>query len=152
MTYIGGPPASGCIFCNALQTADERGHLVLAREPAIVMLNKFPYSNGHLLVAPHRHAAELGGLLPGEFQTLMSTLQRAATILAGALRPEGMNVGMNVGNAAGAGVADHLHWHIVPRWVGDTNFMTVLAEVRVIPEHLETMYDRLKPLFDAATA
>jgi ATP adenylyltransferase len=151
MAYIGGPPASGCIFCNALQTADWRGHLVLAREPAIVMLNKFPYSNGHLLVAPHRHAADLGELPPDEFQSLMSALQRAATVLAGALHPEGVNVGMNVGTAAGAGVADHLHWHIVPRWVGDTNFMTVIADVRVIPEHLEAMYDRLKPLFDATT-
>lgn len=112
------------------------------------MLNKFPYANGHLMVAPRRHAAQLRALPPEEFRVLMDTLRRATTVLGEALHAEGMNVGMNLGAAAGAGVVDHLHWHIVPRWVGDTNFMPLLAEVRVVPEHLETMYDRLKPLFE----
>jgi ATP adenylyltransferase len=101
-------------------------------------------------VAPRRHVAHLNELSRGEFQVLMEMLQRATGVLADAFRPEGMNVGMNIGAAAGAGVADHAHWHIVPRWVGDTSFMPVFAEVRVIPEHLEATYDRLKPVFDAA--
>jgi ATP adenylyltransferase len=150
MAYIGGPKTPGCIFCNALTTADRRGDLVLSREPAIVMLNKFPYNNGHLLVAPRRHAAHLGELSPDEFRTLMDRVHRTATVLSEAVRAEGLNLGMNMGAAAGAGVADHLHWHIVPRWVGDTNFMPMLADVRVIPEHIEAMYDRLQPLFDSA--
>lgn len=150
MAYITGPKDSGCIFCAAVQAGDLRGQLVLAQQPAVVMLNKFPYSNGHLLVAPRRHVANLNELSRGEFQVLMEMLQRATGVLADAFRPEGMNVGMNIGAAAGAGVADHAHWHIVPRWVGDTSFMPVFAEVRVIPEHLEATYDRLKPVFDAA--
>jgi ATP adenylyltransferase len=149
MAYIVGPKDSGCIFCAAAQSRDLRAQLVLAQQPAVVMLNKFPYTNGHLLVAPHRHAAHLSDLPRDEFQQLMDMLQRATTVLADSLRPEGMNVGMNIGAAAGAGVADHAHWHIVPRWVGDTSFMPVFAEVRVVPEHLEATYDRLKPLFDA---
>ncbi|MFI5396554.1 MAG: HIT family protein [Candidatus Binatia bacterium] len=148
MAYVGGPKTPGCIFCNAIETDDLRGHLVLSRQPTLVMLNKFPYISGHLLVAPRRHTAQLGALPSEEFRTLMDTLRRAATVLGETLHAEGMNVGMNLGAAAGAGVADHLHWHIVPRWVGDTNFMPLLAEVRVVPEHLETMYDRLKPLFE----
>lgn len=149
MAYVTGPKESGCIFCAALQTADPRHSLVLAQHPALVMLNKFPYANGHVMVAPPRHAAELGALPPDEFQTLMRVLHRAATLLAAACRPEGMNVGMNIGTAAGAGVKDHLHWHIVPRWNGDTNFMPMLADVRVVPEHLEATYDRLRPAFQA---
>ncbi len=152
MAYIGGPRASGCIFCAAADTDDARGQLVLARQPAIVMLNKYPYANGHLMVAPRRHVAHVRALPHDEFQALMAALQRAATVLADSLHPEGMNIGMNIGSAAGAGIADHVHWHIVPRWIGDTNFMPLLADVRVVPEHLETMYDRLKPLFDAAPA
>jgi ATP adenylyltransferase len=150
MAYIVGPKDPGCIFCAAVQSSDLRGQLVLVQQPAVVMLNKFPYTNGHLLVAPRRHAARLSDLSRDEFQPLMDMLQRATAVLADALRPEGMNVGMNIGAAAGAGVADHAHWHIVPRWVGDTSFMPLFAEVRVIPEHLEATYDRLKPLFDAA--
>ena len=149
MAYIGGPKTSDCIFCAAVETDDRRGQLVLLQQPAIVMLNKYPYANGHLMVAPRRHAAQLSALPSEEFHTLMRVLQHAVTLLADSLHPEGMNVGMNIGTAAGAGVADHVHWHIVPRWAGDTNFMPVFAEVRVIPEHLDAMYDRLKPVFDA---
>jgi ATP adenylyltransferase len=147
MAYVGGPKAAGCIFCTALTTEDRRAALVLARRPALVMLNRFPYISGHLMVAPHRHVADLSALPAEEFQTLMGVLQRAATLLANAYHPEGMNIGLNLGAAAGAGVTDHLHWHIVPRWGGDTNFMPMLADVRVIPEHLDATYDRLQPLF-----
>ena len=152
MDYVVGPKEVGCIFCAASQTADRRRGLVLAQHPAVVMLNKFPYVNGHIMVAPRRHAADLSTLPSDEFQILMQVLQRTIAAVADAFRPDGMNIGMNIGAAAGAGVADHLHWHIVPRWVGDTNFMPMLADVRVIPEHLEETYDRLKPVFEPLEA
>ena len=147
MAYVGAPKTPGCIFCTALTADDQRAALVLAQRPALVMLNRFPYASGHLMVAPHRHVADLSVLPPDDFQTLMGVLQRAATLVADAYHPEGMNIGLNLGAAAGAGVADHLHWHIVPRWGGDTNFMPMLADVRVIPEHLDATYERLQPLF-----
>jgi len=108
------------------------------------MLNKFPYGYAHLMVAPRTHTADLGALSPDEFHAVMDTLRGAASRLATAFHPDGMNIGMNLGVAGGAGVADHLHWHIVPRWVGDTNFMPLLADVRIMPEHLDTTYERLK--------
>jgi ATP adenylyltransferase len=149
MAYIGGPKTSGCIFCTAKQAPDGRADLVLAQHPAIVMLNKYPYASGHVMVAPQRHVASLTDLPTDEYQTLMAVVQRATAIIREAFQPEGLNLGMNIGAAAGAGIADHVHWHIVPRWVGDTNFMPLLADVRVMPEHLEATYDRLRPLFAA---
>jgi len=147
MAYVGAPKTPGCIFCTASTADDQRAALVLAQRPALVMLNRFPYASGHLMVAPHRHVADLSVLPPDDFQTLMGVLQRAAALVADAYHPEGMNIGLNLGAAAGAGVTDHLHWHIVPRWSGDTNFMPMLADVRVIPEHLDATYERLRPLF-----
>jgi ATP adenylyltransferase len=152
MTYVAGKREPGCIFCLAAATTDLRRHLVLAQEPALVMLNKFPYASAHLLIAPHTHAADLGALSPDESYAVMDTLRGAAARLGEAFHPDGMNIGMNLGAAGGAGVADHLHWHIVPRWRGDTNFMPLLAEVRVMPEHLEATYDKLQPLFAAPGA
>jgi ATP adenylyltransferase len=130
-----------------LQAEDDRAHLVLARTPALVMLNKYPYANGHVMVAPLQHTADLPGMRPQDYAALMQALQQTVSHVAEAFGPQGMNVGMNLGEAGGAGVADHLHWHIVPRWVGDTNFMPLLAEARVVSEHLEATYDRLRPLF-----
>ncbi|MFQ5665676.1 MAG: HIT family protein [Candidatus Binatia bacterium] len=147
MAYVAAQKERTCIFCAARDTDDQRAALVLARRPALIMLNKFPYANGHLMVAPRRHAAHLDALSPDEFATLMRAVHRTATLLDTALRPDGMNLGINLGAAAGAGVKDHLHWHIVPRWLGDTNFMPMLADVRVIPEHLDATYSRLEPLF-----
>jgi ATP adenylyltransferase len=152
MTYVTGEKEPGCIFCRAATATDLRHHLVLVQQPAVVMLNKFPYANAHLLVAPRTHVANLGALSIDEFHTVMDMLRRAAALLGDTFHPDGMNLGMNLGAAAGAGVADHLHWHIVPRWVGDTNFMPMLADVRVIPEHLEATYDRLQPIFSALNA
>jgi ATP adenylyltransferase len=152
MAYVGGPKAPGCIFCAAIDSRDPRQSLVLAQKPAVVMLNKFPYANAHLLVAPRQHVADLGMLPANELHTLIDVVQRATQLLADALHPDGMNLGMNLGAAAGAGVADHLHWHIVPRWNGDTNFMPLLADVRVIAEHLEATYARLRPLFQSLDA
>ncbi len=152
MGYVAGPKEAGCIFCTASQTDDRRRSLVFAQYPAVVMLNKFPYVNGHVMVAPQRHAGDMSTLPADEFRILMEVVQRTITALAQALHPDGMNVGMNLGAAAGAGVTDHLHWHIVPRWIGDTNFMPMLGEVRVIPEHLEATYDRLRPVLEALHA
>lgn len=149
MTYIAGEKPTGCIFCLAAATTDLRPQLVLVQQPAVVMLNKFPYASAHLLVAPRTHTADLGALSADEFHAVMDTLRDAAARLTQTFHPDGMNIGMNLGAAGGAGVADHLHWHIVPRWIGDTNFMPMLADVRVMPEHLEATYDRLRPTFAA---
>jgi ATP adenylyltransferase len=151
MTYVGGERAPGCIFCAATEGA-ARERLLLGATPAsLVMLNRYPYQNGHLMIAPRRHAAALADLPAAEHVDLAETLRRAVESLGAAFRPEGFNVGMNLGACAGAGVADHLHWHVVPRWVGDTNFMPFLADVRVIPQHLLDCYDRLRPAFDWLT-
>jgi ATP adenylyltransferase len=147
MAYVARPKTPGCIFCHAAETDDRRGALVLVQQPAIVMLNRFPYAHAHMMVAPRRHVGDLGALPSDEFRVLTEELRRASTRLSEAFHPQGMNIGMNLGAVAGAGVADHVHWHLVPRWLGDTNFMPVLADVRVMPEHLEALYDRLQPVF-----
>ncbi len=153
MAYIGGAKEAGCVFCTKPAAPDLRAGLVLTRaRHAVVMLNRFPYANGHLMVAPRRHTADLGALAAGEYAELMETMRRSAALLQHALQPDGVNIGINLGVAAGAGIADHLHWHVVPRWVGDVNFMPLIGEVRVIPEHLEAMYDRLRPAFAALDA
>ncbi len=148
MAYIGAPKESGCIFCELPAATDQQAALVLARTAhSVVLLNRFPYQNGHVMVAPRQHSAELGAL-PGEaYAELGETLRRAVRLLQAFFRPDGVNVGMNLGSAAGAGITDHLHWHIVPRWIGDTNFMPLIGEVRVIPEHLTALWARLRPLF-----
>jgi ATP adenylyltransferase len=149
MAYIGAPKQGGCIFCAAAD-ADPKAALVLAAgEHALVMLNRYPYGNGHLMVAPRRHTADLNALAPAAFAALNETLRRSLALLQATFRPDGMNVGLNLGAAAGAGVAEHLHWHLVPRWNGDTNFMPVIAEVSCIPEHLEALWARLRPVFAA---
>jgi len=148
MQYIAAPKSDGCIFCTPTDTAALRPALVLGvTAHARVMLNKYPYANGHLLIAPRRHTAQLTDLPEDEFCDLMSLLRRAVAVVETALRPQGVNVGMNLGACAGAGVTDHLHWHVVPRWVGDTNFMPVVGAVRVMPQHLLESYDRLRPYF-----
>ena len=151
MQYLTEPPPTGCFFCVALATDDERAHLVLGRDAdAVVLLNKYPYGHGHLLVAPHRHVARPEELADGEYDALMRALRRAGVALGQAFKPEGMNLGMNLGRAGGAGVADHCHWHLLPRWNGDTNFMPLIGEVKVLSEHLLATYDRLRPLFALA--
>ena len=154
MAYIDqGPNEEGCIFCDKFRADNPRNALVLAHTlHSGVMLNKYPYNNGHLLVAPKQHAKDLSSLSPEEYADLNGTLLRAVEIVRQALNPAGINVGMNLGKCAGAGIEDHLHWHIVPRWDGDTNFMPVVAETRVMPQHLLDSYDRLKPLFNNVAA
>jgi len=148
MAYVGGEaPARGCIFCTALDD-DPRTRLVLgATERSIVMLNRYPYASGHVLVAPRRHTADLPGLDAEAHTDLAETLRRSVSTLDRILTPQGMNVGMNLGACAGAGIVDHLHWHVVPRWTGDTNFMTTVAEARIMPQHLLDTWDRLRPAF-----
>ena len=150
MAYVGAAGApQGCIFCAA-PTGDPRERLLVATTVhSVVMLNRFPYQSGHLMVAPRRHTADLPGLGAAEHADLAETLRHALAVLGDAFRPEGFNVGMNLGACAGAGFADHLHWHIVPRWSGDTNFMPVLADVKVVPQHLLETWDRLRAAFDA---
>jgi ATP adenylyltransferase len=149
MEYIEGHGAEGgCIFCAPPGAGDDRARLILQRgRHAFVMLNRFPYSAGHLMVAPYAHVARLQGLEPSARADLMEHLAGASRVLEHGYGSEGLNLGANLGTAAGAGVADHLHFHLVPRWTGDTNFMTVVGETRVIPEHLERTYERLAPLF-----
>jgi ATP adenylyltransferase len=126
----------------------DRERLILHRgRHAFVLLNRFPYAAGHLMVAPYAHAARLHGLDPEACGELMALLARSAEILEATFACEGLNVGANLGKAAGAGFADHLHFHVVPRWSGDVNFMTSIGEIRVIPTHIEHTYDRLRPAF-----
>lgn len=151
MTYIRGEsevPASGCVFCLPEETAGDRDRLVLHRGAhAFVIMNKYPYTNGHLMVAPYRHTADPGALSEAETLEMHQLLVRARDVLRATAAPHGFNIGMNLGQIAGAGVADHLHLHLVPRWSGDTNFMPVFADVRVIPQHLEETCDILRRAF-----
>lgn len=148
MTLISAPKRKGCIFCQLPRETNRRDSLVLeATRASVVMLNRFPYNSGHVMVAPRRHVGALERLTATERRGLDAALHRAAAIVRTEFRPEGMNIGMNAGIAAGAGIADHLHWHVVPRWVGDTNFMPALGTVKVMPEHLLATYDRLHPHF-----
>ncbi len=150
MAYVAGHKEPGCLFCNVPKAADARATLLLGTTShALVMLNRFPYANGHVMVAPLAHTADLDGLDAAAYAGVMAALRQAVRVLREAFQPQGLNIGMNLGAAAGAGVADHLHWHVVPRWIGDTNFMPLLGEVRVMPEHLLATYDRLRPHFGA---
>jgi ATP adenylyltransferase len=136
-----------CIFCDAGAHAD--AELVLLRGlHCFVILNLYPYNNGHLMVAPNRHINTLTSLVPEEQSELMIMARRSEMALTEAYHPHGINVGINLGKAAGAGIEDHLHVHLVPRWAGDTNFMTAVAETRVLPEALQQTADRLRPIFE----
>lgn len=153
LTYIEKPaPNDPCFFCaNPARTdvAGRREGLVLyVDEHAAVLMNRFPYGSAHLMVSPRTHTADFAGLDSAAAAGLTAVLQRAMAALQRAYRPHGMNLGMNLGRVAGAGVADHLHWHVLPRWEGDCNFMPLLSETKVMPQHLEETYDRLLPYFE----
>lgn len=145
-------PVGGCIFCDKPKqsTAEaRRDALVLWNDDLVsVIMNLYPYANAHLLVSPRVHTHDFAGMDLALHTSLQSAVARSVRVLEQAYAPAGFNIGMNVGRPAGAGIADHLHWHIVPRWQGDTNFMTVVADTRVIPEHTRNTYDRLLPLFE----
>jgi ATP adenylyltransferase len=143
--YILSDKQPGCVFCNMLEAEDDRANLILERnERAFLVLNKYPYNNGHLMAVPYHHADSIEKLMPEDVSGMMAIVERAVRALRRAMHPEGFNIGMNIGKVAGAGVKDHVHCHIVPRWNGDTNFMPVLAEVRLIPQDLWDTYDQLK--------
>ena len=146
MDYILSEKDEGCIFCNALLEQD--GLTLYKGKMTMVVMNKFPYINGHLLVAPTQHLSALHQLKRDEMGCLLETVEKSVGILTKVMRPDGFNVGLNLGKVAGAGVEEHLHFHIVPRWFGDTNALTVFADVRVIPEHLMATYKNLKPYFE----
>jgi ATP adenylyltransferase len=147
--YVSGTSESkGCVFCRAQNDAEAEQLVLFRGETCFVILNLFPYNNGHLMVVPCRHVATLADSTPEELGELMRLTQRAEMALTEAYRPQGINVGMNLGRPAGAGVLDHLHVHLVPRWTGDTNFMSVIGEVRVLPEALEHTAARLRPVFE----
>ncbi len=141
-------PEEGCLFEPPGKKKHDKKLLLLYRDDkTVVLLNRFPYTNGHLLVAPMRHVAELTELDTIESSALMSMIQQCSEILKNHLNFDGLNIGCNIGASAGAGIADHLHFHLVPRWNGDHNFMTVLADIRTIPEHIDQTFDRLLPYF-----
>jgi ATP adenylyltransferase len=148
MAYIGGPRSEGCLLCDLPRENRDRESLILHRGPrTYVVMNRYPYNNGHLMIVPHRHCADLGELSTEDSLELMHETQRATRILRRVFSAEGFNVGMNLGKVAGAGIAEHLHIHVVPRWVGDTNFMPVLADTKVMPDYLEATYEKLAPSF-----
>ena len=151
--YIKGPPPRDCIFCTLPQDGRDREHRILHQGTrAFVILNTFPYNSGHLMVVPHRHVADLGALADDEILEVIHLTTAAMEAIQGAYGSAGFNVGANLGRAAGAGIVDHVHLHVVPRWVGDTNFMPVLGEVKVLPEDLSVTYDRLSQALHAVLA
>jgi ATP adenylyltransferase len=146
MEFILGEKPGGCIFCDlpAAPETEDRANLIVHRSPrSFTILNRYPYNSGHILVVPRAHVSQLGALSPEEWADLQDELRRAVAVLRDTYRPEAMNVGLNLGRAAGAGIEEHLHWHVVPRWNGDTNFMPVLTGTRVVPEALDAAWQKL---------
>ena len=141
---------TSCIFCVKATAPDAREHILYRGESSYVTLNRYPYNNGHLMVIPYAHAASLELLDPPTLTELMLLVNRGLAVLRQAYHPDGFNIGVNVGQAAGAGIAEHVHIHVVPRWNADTNFMPIVGDTRIIPETLDQTYARLKPLFGAA--
>jgi ATP adenylyltransferase len=150
MEYIQTPKSNnGCIFCEGLKLADGVENLIIYRGlKAFVMINRFPYTSGHLMIVPYEHKPSLELLQADSRSDLMELAAQAIQVLNKLYAPQGYNLGMNIGNAAGAGVAEHVHLHVVPRWVGDTNFMSSVSQTRVLPELLEETYRRVKEAWD----
>jgi len=153
LSYVeGAAQHEECIFCKlpaGERPAERRAGLVLASdELTSIIMNRFPYAHAHLMVSPRRHTSDLLALDEATAAGVHRGLRAAVAVLTAEYAPQGFNIGVNLGKAAGAGIADHLHWHVVPRWQGDTNFMPVLADTRVMPEHIEETYDRLLRRFE----
>ena len=145
---IGSARSESCVFCGAQGAADGDSLIVFRGKTAFVILNLFPYNNGHLMVLPNRHIASLAAATHEELNEVIELTQRAEVALGEAYAPHGLNVGINLGKPAGAGILDHLHVHVVPRWNGDTNFMTTIGQTRVLPEELPQTAERLRPIFE----
>lgn len=147
-----GSGEAGCIFCELPRAGDDAASLIVHREEAgFVILNKYPYNNGHVMVVPNDHVADPDEMGEAAFAALTALLRKTLRVVRAAYGPAGMNVGMNLGASAGAGIPGHLHWHVVPRWDGDTNFMPVVGEVKVLPEHLARSREKLARAFEADT-
>jgi ATP adenylyltransferase len=149
LSYVTAPPpisaAEPCFICAGLAGNEDRQNLIVLRTPlAVALLNRYPYSNGHLLVAPRAHKGQLADLDTEEVLDTLETVRRLQASLDRLIHPDGYNIGLNLGKVAGAGLPGHLHWHLVPRWSGDTNFMPVVADTKVIPQALDSLYDLLK--------
>jgi ATP adenylyltransferase len=144
----GAADARGCIFCDALSGGDGESLVLFRGAACYVILNLYPYNSGHLMIVPNRHVATLADASPGELRELIELTRRAEIALTEAYRPHGLNMGINLGRPAGAGILDHVHMHVVPRWNGDTNFMSVVGSVRVLPEDLPQTSAKLRPIFE----
>jgi ATP adenylyltransferase len=143
--YILGEKETGCFFCRKSQESDDaKNHVVLRERNCFALLNTFPYNAGHLMIAPYKHTAEIDDLSEQELFDIMALTRRCKQLLQKAIKPSGFNIGFNLGRSAGAGVLDHVHLHVVPRWDGDTNFMPVLADTHVLPQALDELYAMLR--------
>jgi ATP adenylyltransferase len=144
LEYLAGAKTEGCVFCSAARSTEDRENLVLLRgERAFLILNRYPYNNGHFMVVPYSHVPSLESLDTSTLTEIMLLLNRGIVALRDSMAPEGFNIGANLGQAAGAGIQEHVHIHVVPRWLGDTNFMPVVGDLRVVPETWLQTYDRL---------
>ncbi len=148
MEYILSDKETECAFCQKQDHTTCNNHILKSGEHCFVIMNIYPYNSGHLLVVPHRHVSELEDLSDQESTAISKAIVASCRCLKQAIHPQGFNIGLNLGRIAGAGITQHLHWHIVPRWSGDVNFMPVLAEAKIISQHLEDTYNFLKPYFN----
>jgi ATP adenylyltransferase len=153
MSYVGADPVErnpGCVFCELPAQAEDAAAYILHRgRLAYVIMNRYPYNNGHLMIVPFAHVPSLTDLAPEDAVEMIELTRRSQDVVQAAMRPQGFNVGMNQGRAAGAGIEEHLHLHLVPRWVGDTNFMPAIGDTRVMPQHLDESYELLRRGFAA---
>lgn len=150
LEYIQSPDCEGCVFCLEEDTSMDASRLVVARgEFSFVIMNRYPYSNGHLMISPYRHISDPENLTDSEVLEIHRLIVRSQSVLRKTCCAQGFNIGWNIGEVAGAGIASHMHVHIVPRWAGDSNFMPILADTRVIPQHIEKTYDLLVKGFSA---
>ncbi len=149
MKYLESEKPEGCVFCGKIAADEDKENHILCRGPkCCLMLNLYPYNTGHLMVIPYEHVASLEELSDETLTEIMLTVKKSLAVLRQAMAPHGFNIGINVGRAAGAGIDEHIHVHIVPRWEGDTNCMTIFADTRLVPELLDDTYDRLKAIFE----
>lgn len=146
--YIQGEKDAKCIFCASAEKDGNESLLLFKGSVSVVMLNKYPYNNGHIMIAPVRHVARLEDITPEEGFDIFRLVRHSSSVLTTLFKPDGLNIGMNVGRAAGAGIDDHIHMHVVPRWNGDVNFMPVLADTKVMPEYLASTFEKMKPHFE----
>ena len=146
--YIRSKKDEGCIFCDKPEMEDRSGLILFRGKNSFTLMNLYPYTNGHLMVAPFRHIDSFGGINQAERLEILEQIDLSIDALSNVLNPDGFNIGANLGESAGAGIKDHIHFHVVPRWKGDTNFMSVLGNTKVMVEGLEDSWEELKPLFE----